>query len=210
MSLGLEGLLAGTGGPNLVLGWHPEAVGGEGLEAGHQEPGLVPPGLDLRDLLLAVLPDVDLVAGDGVVVVVERDGPGEEDRAAADPGDHGPVGRRLGGVLDCQLHRAGVQSVVDEAVVQPAVLHADGTEVQAVAVPVKRPPVRVVPLGDLVVEPDQSEAPAGMGGTGAAVTAAADPLHQIEVGGGGQAPARQGDVAPRPRHHPGGGGGHWA
>ena len=203
--LSLEGLLAGAGGPDLVLGRHPEAVGGEGLEAGHQEPGLVPPGLDLRHLLLAVLPDVDLVARDGVVVVVERDGPGEEDRPAADPRDHRAVGRRLGGVLHYELHRAGVQPVVDEAVVQPAVLHAHGTEVQAVSVPVQRPPVGVVPLGDLVIEPHQPQAPAGVGGAGAAVAAAADPLYEVEVGGGGEATARHRDVAAGPRHHPGGG-----
>ena len=209
VGLSLEGLLAGSGATDLVQGRHSEAVGGEGLQTGHQELGLVPPGLDLRHLLLPVLPDVDLVAGDGVVVVVERDGPGEQDRPAGDPGDHGPVGRRLGGVLDHELHRAGVQPVVDEAVVEPGVLDRDGTEVQAVPGLVQRPPVGVVPLGDLVIEPHQSEAPAGVGGTRAAVTAATDPLHQVDVGGGGDTAARHRDVAARPRHHPGGGQRSW-
>ena len=81
---------------------------------------------------LAVLPDIDLVAVDGVVVVVEGHSPGQQDWPAADTGDHGTMGRRFWWVLDDQLHGAGVQPVVDEAVVDPAVLHRDGTELQTV------------------------------------------------------------------------------
>ena len=77
---------------------------------------------------LAVLSDVDLVAVDGVVVVVEGHGPGQQDGPAADAGDHRAVGRRLRRVLDDQLHGAGVEPVVDEAVVDPAVLDRNGTE----------------------------------------------------------------------------------
>ena len=84
---------------------------------------------------------MDLVAGDGVVVVTQRDGPGEEDGPAADAGDHWPVRGRLGGVLDDQLDRAGVLPVVDEAVVHTGVLHGDGAELEAVPPPVQGPPV---------------------------------------------------------------------
>ena len=41
--------------------------------------------------------------------------------------------RRLWGVLDNQLHWAGVQPVVDEAVVDAAVLDSDWAELQAVS-----------------------------------------------------------------------------
>ena len=41
-----------------------------------------------------------------------------------------------------------------------------------------------------------------MGGALGAGAAAADPLHQVDVGGGGHAPARHRHVAPGPRHHP--------
>ena len=51
---------------------------------------------------------------------------------AGDARYHRPMGRRLRGVLDDQLHGAGVQPVVDEAVVSPAVLDRDGTEFEAV------------------------------------------------------------------------------
>ena len=203
MGLSLERLLARLGRPDIVLGGHPEAVGGEGLEAGHQEPGLIPAGVDLRDLLVPVLPDVDLVAGDGVVVVAEGDGPGEEDGPAADAGDHRPVRWRLWGVLDDQLHGTGVQPVVDEAVVDASVLYSDWAELQSVSPLVQGPPVGVVPLRDLVVVPQQSQAPAGVRGTGPTVTAAADPLYQVDVGAGGHSPARHRDVAPGPGHHAG-------
>ena len=70
MCLRVEGLLAGPRAPDVVPGGDPEAVGGEGLEAGHQELGLIEAGLYLLGLLLTVLPDVDLVAQDGVVIVI--------------------------------------------------------------------------------------------------------------------------------------------
>ena len=74
----MEGLLAGPRAPDVVPGGDPEAVGGEGLEAGHQEPGLVEPSVHLLGLLLAVLPDVDLVAQDRVMIVIERHRPGQQ------------------------------------------------------------------------------------------------------------------------------------
>ena len=43
------------------------------------------------------------------------------------------MGRRLRGVLDNQLHGAGVQPVVDEAVVGSAVLDRDGAELEAIS-----------------------------------------------------------------------------
>ena len=52
---------------------------------------------------------------------------------AGDAGYHRPMGRRLRRVLDNQLHGAGVQPVVDEAVVGPAVLDRHGAEVEAVS-----------------------------------------------------------------------------
>ena len=52
--------------------------------------------------------------------------------------------------------------------------------------------------------PDKSEAPCRVGGTGLAATATADPLYEVDVGGGGHPPARHGDVAARPGHNPGG------
>ena len=78
MCLRLEGLLAGLRASDVVPGGDSEAIGGEGLEAGHKELGLIETGLYLLRLDLTVLPDVDLVAQDGVVIVIERHRPGQQ------------------------------------------------------------------------------------------------------------------------------------
>ena len=119
----------------------------------------------------------------------------------------------------------GVQAVVEEAEVGAAVLHRHGAELQPVPPLVQRAPVRGVPLSrntsignkyfftakyfclatdlsDLVVVSEEAEAGVGVGGALGAGAAAADPLHQVDVGGGGHAPARHTNVAPRPGHHP--------
>ena len=80
MCLRVEGLLAGPRAPDVVPGGDPEAVGGEGLETGHQELGLVEACLYLLGLLLAVLPDINFVTQDGVVIVIERHSPGQQHR----------------------------------------------------------------------------------------------------------------------------------
>ena len=74
------------------------------------------------------------------MIIVERCGPGEENRPAGNAGYHGPVGRGLRGVLHHKLDRAGVQAVVDEAVVHPGVLHGDWSKLQAVPVLVQGAP----------------------------------------------------------------------
>ena len=113
------------------------------------------------------------------------------------------MGRRLRRVLDNQLHGAGVKSVVDEAVVVPAVLDRDGAELQTEPVPVQGPPLRVVPLGDLVIVSQQAESIVGVGGALATVAALAHPLYQVDVGGAGHAATRHRYVAPGPGHQPG-------
>ena len=112
------------------------------------------------------------------------------------------MGRRLRGVLDDQLHGAGVQPVVDEAVILSAVLDRDGAELEAEPVPVQTPPLRVVPLRDLVIVAQEAESVVGVGGALAAVAALAHPLDQVDVGGARHAPARHRDVAPGPGDHP--------
>ena len=86
------------------------------------------------------LPDEYSVVDDWVVIIVEWGGPGQHDGPAGDAGDHGPVGRGLRGVLHNKLDRAGVQAVVDEAVVHPGVLHGDWSKLQAVPVLVQGAP----------------------------------------------------------------------
>ena len=111
--------------------------------------------------------------------------------------------RRLRRVLDNQLHGAGVQSVVDEAVVVPAVLDRDGAELQTEPVPVQGAPLRVVPLGDLVIVSQQPQPVVGVGGALAAVAAPTHPLYQVDVGGAGHPATRHRDVTPGPGHQPG-------
>ena len=50
------------------------------MEAGYQELSLIEAGVYLLRFLLAVFPDVDLVAQDGVVIVIERHRPGQQHR----------------------------------------------------------------------------------------------------------------------------------
>ena len=64
-------------------------------------------------------------------------------------------------------------------------------------------PVRVVPLGDLVVVAKQAESIVGVGGTLATVAALAHPLYQVDVRGARHAATRHRDVAPGPGHHAG-------
>ena len=64
-------------------------------------------------------------------------------------------------------------------------------------------PVRVVPLGDLVVVAKQAESIVGVGGALATVAALAHPLDQVDVGGARHPAARHRDVAPGPGDHPG-------
>ena len=80
MGLRVKGLLAWLRAPDVVPGSDPEAVGGEGMEAGHQELSLIEASVYLLRFLLAVFPDVDLVAQDGVVIVIERHRPGQQHR----------------------------------------------------------------------------------------------------------------------------------
>ena len=98
--------------------------------------------------------------------------------------------RRLRGVLDNQLHGAGVKSVVDEAVVGAAVLDRDRAELEAEPVRVQGPPLRVIPLGDLVIVSQQSQPIVGVGGALATVAALTHPLYEVDVGGAGHAPTR--------------------
>ena len=127
------------------------------MQSSHQELGLIHTRAHLLRLLILVLADIDFVAVDGVVVVIERDGPGEQDGPAADAADHGPVGRGLGTVLHYQLHGTGVKAVVDEAIVDPAVLDSDRTELKTKSSLVQCPSEGVVPLSDLVIVSEQPE-----------------------------------------------------
>ena len=91
------------------------------------------------------------------------------------------MGRRLRGVLDNQLHEAGVEPVVDEAVVSPAVLHRDGTELQSVPSLVQGSSVGIVPLGYLVIVPQQSKTIVGVGWTLTTIASKTDPFYQVDV-----------------------------
>ena len=64
-------------------------------------------------------------------------------------------------------------------------------------------PVRVVPLGDLVVVAKQAESVVGVGGTLATVAALAHPLDQVDVGGARHPATRYRDVVTGPCHQPG-------
>ena len=64
-------------------------------------------------------------------------------------------------------------------------------------------PVRVVPLGDLVIVSQQAESIVGVGGALATVAALAHPLDQVDVRGARHAATRHRDVAPGPGHHAG-------
>ena len=122
---------------------------------------------------------------------------------ARDAGYHWSVRWGLRGVLDNQLHGTGVKSVVDEAVVVPAVLNRYGAELETEPVRVQGPPLRVVPLGDLVIVSQQSQPIVGVGGALATVAALTHPLYEVDVGGAGHAPTRHRDVTPGPGHYPG-------
>ena len=86
------------------------------------------------------LPNEYSVVDDWVMIIIERGGPSEQDGPTGNAGDHGPVGWGLRGVLHNKLDRAGVQAVVDEAVVHPSVLHSDWSKLQAVPVLVQGAP----------------------------------------------------------------------
>ena len=64
---------------------------------------------------------------------------------------------RLGTVLHYQLHGTGVKAGVDEAIVDPAVLDSDRTELKTKSSLVQCPSEGVVPLSDLVIVSEQPE-----------------------------------------------------
>ena len=103
------------------------------------------------------LPCTDSVADDGVMVIIEWSGPCQEHRSAGYAGYHGPVGRWFWSILHHQLDWAGVQTIVNETVVHPSVLHSDWSKLQAIPVLVQSSPEGIVPLGDLVIVPQQPQ-----------------------------------------------------
>lgn len=69
---------------------------------------------------------------------------------------------RFGTILNYQLHRTGIQPVVDEAKVDSTVLDSHRTELKTKASLVQGPPEGVVPLSDLVIVAEQPEPVVGM------------------------------------------------
>ena len=92
------------------------------------------------------------------MIIIERSGPCEKDRPAGDAGYHGPVGGGFWGILNNQLHWAEVRLVVDQAVIHSSILNGNWCKLQSVPMLVQGAPERVVPLGDLVIVPQQPEA----------------------------------------------------
>ena len=78
MGLGLKGFLAWQRVATIVVSCHPETVSGEWVQSCHQELGLVHSGIHLLHMLIIVLSDKYFVAVNGIMVVIEWDGPGEQ------------------------------------------------------------------------------------------------------------------------------------
>lgn len=75
---GLKAFFAGVRPSNVIFSSHPEAVGCVRQESSDQESGLIDPSVDFHGCLCTVFPNVDSVAGDWGVVIVERTRPGQQ------------------------------------------------------------------------------------------------------------------------------------